>query len=165
MNQPEPLPAKYFPFTVENRISMGWYPVEVVSYNITEAEIVAGYTLAAESNKVVATAIIRNKTDEELASEQVVQDVIEDKNTISNDDLIAYLRSHTLSDIQAYVETQFSALADMEATTIDNYLNTNVVDLASAKTVLAVLAKDLAESLKLLKVTTRIATYLIKKEL
>jgi len=84
---------------------------------------------------------------------------------VSNDTLATYLKAHTLEEIETYVAGQFSALAGMTPTAIDNYLDTNVVDLATAKSVLKVLAKDLAQTMVLLQITTKIAAYTVKQEL
>jgi len=87
------------------------------------------------------------------------------KTNISNEDLVTYLESHTLEEIETYVTGLFSSLADMTPAVIDTYLDTNVIDLASAKDVLKVLAKDLAQSIVLLQITTKIAAYTVKKDL
>ena len=84
---------------------------------------------------------------------------------ISNTTLVAYLKNHTLEEIEIYIANQYSVLAGMTPTAIDNYIDTNVVNLASAKNVLKVLAKDIAQAMAVLQITTKIATYTIKKGL
>jgi len=91
-------------------------------------------------------------------------DVTAATTNISNDALVSYLQTHTLPEIEVFVANQFSALTGMTPTAIDTYLDSNVIDLSSAVAVLKVLAKDLAATMTILKITTKMAAYVVKKE-
>lgn len=101
----------------------------------------------------------------EAEKEEKEQKKIANLNNLSNDTLIRLLKTNTLAEIETYIEGSFSNLAKMTDTDIDNYLDTNVTDLASAVSALKILAKDLSQTMSLLKVVTKITIYLIKKDL
>jgi hypothetical protein len=137
------------------------------SYNSFTQELVLTKTITETESQWVYAAV--DLSTGVIAAKQAVIDnaasVAAAIMNISNDDLVTYLQDHTLEEIDVYVSTQFSVLATMLPDDIDIYLDANVTDLPSVVDVLKVLAKDLAATMVLLKITTKMAAFAAKKEL
>ena len=137
----------------------------------------SGYNPVIERQRLVKTVteteslweyVVIPLTPEELsaiaAKEQVVQDDLDNKDNLLNDALMVFLKNNTLAEIETYIDEQFSVLAGMSDAEIDGYINT-ITTIAATKTALKVMAKDQAQTMKLLKIATKISVYLIKREL
>ena len=105
-----------------------------VQYDIEQDAIVAAATLQAENEANIAT-----------------------------DSLITAVKAMSMAEIDTYVNTQFSALSSLSDSAIDSYINTNVIDLSSAKAVMVILAKDLAHTMQLLRIVTKLAVHNLKQ--
>ena len=100
---------------------------------------------------------------EEAAKEVIEQEDADSRADLTNDELINYLKAKTLPEIEIDIADRFSVITTMTDEEIDTYLDTNVIDLASARTVLKILAKDVKAIITVLKVVAKISVYLIKK--
>lgn len=99
--------------------------------------------------------------------EEAAKRLIEAENiaNLSNDAILQFIKNNTLSEIETYIENQYSELINMSDAEIDTYINDNVVNIASTKTALKILAKDLAQTMSILKIVIKISIFLIKKEI
>ena len=99
----------------------------------------------------------------EPARQAIIEAEATNKADITNDELINYLKVKTLPEIEIDIADRFSVITTMTDEEIDTYIDTNVTDLASARTVLKILAKDVKAIITVLKVVVKISVYLIKK--
>lgn len=102
------------------------------------------------------------QTPEEINAIEIEENNI---SNIKNDVLLSAIENNSMSEIETWVSGQFSALVNMSDTDIDNYVDTNITDLASSKEVLKILAKDVSKAISILKVVTKVSKHLIKKSL
>jgi len=131
---------------------------------------IAGEVLTIDVDKKVVdvTPILVDLSQPELdviaIREQIVADEITNKTSLSDDVLLTYLKTRTLPVIETEIAAMFSSLAVMTQADIDAYINTSTAD-DVVKTALKYITKDVINIIALEKVVTKIAVYLIKKEL
>ena len=142
---------------------------EILSVDDVPSDFVGNWYTYDEVNNWTKTQFGLNEEAKIAASKagktKEEQNKIINSQNLKNDSIINFLKNNNLDQIETYVEDQFSSLVSMTDIQIDDYIDTNIIADDSVKAALKTIAKDTAQSVKLLQIVTKIAVHLIKKEL
>ena len=101
----------------------------------------------------------------EALAENVIEEQIKTDNesNLTNSALLTQLLSMSMDDVDNYIGSEFSSIADMTDTAIDTAVN-GMVTIEHIRGALKALAKDNVRTKKILNIVAKLAVYLLKKE-
>ena len=121
---------------------------------------VDGKTINITDDELSAHIDSLAQTPEELAA---IEREENDRSNIKNDAILSFIENNSMAEIDAWVSNSFSELAGMSKTDIDNYIDANIVNLDTSKAALKILANDISKTMRILRITTKIAVFLLKR--
>ena len=121
---------------------------------------VDGKTIDITDDELSAHIDSLAQSPEELAAIEIEEN---DRSNIKNDAILSFIENNSMAEIDAWVSNRFSELAGMSKTDIDNYIDANIVNLDTSKAALKILANDISKTMVILRITTKIAVFLLKR--